>query len=420
MRVGIIGAGAAGLCAIRQSLAFNCDVIAFEQSDKIAGTWVYSDDIGRDKYGNDVHSSMYKELRTNLPKELMAFPDFPFPPSEKSFLPSSDVNAYLNRYADHFNLRDHIKFEHQVIRVRPKREMKTWEVITLNQPQNEYEKYTFDIILVCNGHFSVPSFPRYQGREVFRGTQLHSHHYRDSQRFAGKRVLTIGGGPSGLDITLDIATDAAKVFWSNHLVPPKVIKEQNLVQKVDVQELTADGAIFVDGSIESFDEVVYCTGYEFSFPFLSVDCGLLSEESYLQPLYKHCLSINSPSMGIIGLPVYVCPFQLFDLQIRFCLTFMTEQKELPANGDMLEDMERDMNARWQRGLNKRKAHAMGKGHQDKYYAELASAAGIDPIKPVVLKMYNECRQNQAKDFANYRRFKFTVLDDENFEAELMP
>ena len=31
---------------------------------------------------NLIHSSMYKNLRTNLPKEVMAFPDFPFDDSE--------------------------------------------------------------------------------------------------------------------------------------------------------------------------------------------------------------------------------------------------------------------------------------------------------------------------------------------------
>lgn len=39
-------------------------------------------------------------------------------------------------------------------------------------------------------------------------------------------------------------------------------------QKVDSQEFTADATIFVDGSIESFDEIVDCPGYAF-FSFLS-------------------------------------------------------------------------------------------------------------------------------------------------------
>jgi cation diffusion facilitator CzcD-associated flavoprotein CzcO len=56
---------------------------------------VYTESIGLDSYGIPVHSSMYKNLKTNLPKEVMAFPDFPFKTSEQSFLPHSEVRGYL-------------------------------------------------------------------------------------------------------------------------------------------------------------------------------------------------------------------------------------------------------------------------------------------------------------------------------------
>lgn len=63
--VGIIGCGASGLAALKnfteEGSQFNC--VAFEQTDSIGGTWVYTDDIDRDQYGLPVHSSMYKTLR---------------------------------------------------------------------------------------------------------------------------------------------------------------------------------------------------------------------------------------------------------------------------------------------------------------------------------------------------------------------
>lgn len=47
--------------------------------------------------------------RTNLPKESMAFPDFPFDPSLPSFLHHSDVLAYLDSYAEQSGVCDHIR-----------------------------------------------------------------------------------------------------------------------------------------------------------------------------------------------------------------------------------------------------------------------------------------------------------------------
>lgn len=420
MRIGVIGAGAAGLCAIKHAISFSCEVVAFEQSDVIGGTWVYTDEIGKDKYGNDIHSSMYKGLHTNLPKELMLFPDLPFPPQEKSFVSANDVNNYLKLYADTFNLRGHIKFQHHVLRLRPVPDTSTWEVTVINYSERKYEKYVFDAVLVCNGHFSTPSNPQLEGRDVFKGQQMHSHDYKVPTVFANKRVLVIGGGPSGIDISQEISQYAEKVFWSNHISPAKQVPGENLVQKTDIEKLTADGADFMDGSSETFDEIIYCTGYKYTYPFLSADCGISCDHNYIRPLYKHCLSINHSTLALIGLPFYVCPFQMFDLQIKFCLTFMTRRNQLPSKQEMIEDTNREMNGRWVRGLAKNKAHSMGHGHQDKYYADLAEAAKITPIKPVMLKMYDENRRNQQLDFANYRRMQFTVLDDENFVTKLLP
>lgn len=420
MKVCVIGAGAAGLCAIKQSLSFDCEVIAFEQGDKIGGTWVYTDKTGKDRHGNEIHSSMYRGLHTNLPKEIMGFPDFPFPPHEKSFLPAKDVDDYMNLYADSYKLRDHIRFEHHVIRVRPMADGKTWEVIVLNFRRAKYEKFIFDVVLVCNGHFSTPSHPNYEDSDKFDGRIIHSHDYRTPNQFVGKKVLIVGAGPSGVDIAQEVTQCADKVFWSNHSKAPRRIQAPNIVEKTDVARLIKQGAVFADGSMENFDEIINCTGYKFTFPFLSVDCGVFCDDNYVRQLYKHCISCNSPSLAIIGLPFLTCPFQMFDLQIRFCLTFMTGRKELPSKDEMLEDTARDMGGRWQRGLTKTKAHSMGTSYQDQYYADLASTAGVDPVKPVVLKMFDENKRIQAMDFANYRNYIYRALDDETFKSLLMP
>ena len=47
--------------------------------------------------------------RTNLPKEVMAFPDFPFPLKPPSFITHQAVRQYLEDYIDKFAMRDYIK-----------------------------------------------------------------------------------------------------------------------------------------------------------------------------------------------------------------------------------------------------------------------------------------------------------------------
>ncbi|CAL4167656.1 unnamed protein product, partial [Meganyctiphanes norvegica] len=109
-RIGVIGAGAGGLCAARHILAAgNIQPVVWEQSDRVGGTWVYNPNTGQDKNGLPIFSSMYKNLKTNLPKEVMAFPDSPFPEGGKSYVSHKGVLSYLEDYCKHYQLYPHIK-----------------------------------------------------------------------------------------------------------------------------------------------------------------------------------------------------------------------------------------------------------------------------------------------------------------------
>lgn len=65
MKICVIGAGSAGLTASRQATDQNYghEVVIFEQTGQLGGTWVYTDQIGKDEFGFPVHTSMYKNLR---------------------------------------------------------------------------------------------------------------------------------------------------------------------------------------------------------------------------------------------------------------------------------------------------------------------------------------------------------------------
>lgn len=99
---------------------------------------------------------MYEGLRTNLPKEVMGFPAVPFPETGKSYISAEEVLQYYQNYADAFDLRKHIKFEHHVLRVRPLID-ETWEVIVKDLSTKSLRLFIFDAVLVCNGHYSYPN-----------------------------------------------------------------------------------------------------------------------------------------------------------------------------------------------------------------------------------------------------------------------
>lgn len=114
----------------------------------------------------------------------MEYSDFTYPENSISYVPQADVLNYLKSYADHFNVTEHIKFNHLVIRVLPIENDK-WEVIVKDLPKNEFKTYIFDVVFVANGHSSTPITPHITGMEEFKGKMIHSHDYRSAEKYHG-------------------------------------------------------------------------------------------------------------------------------------------------------------------------------------------------------------------------------------------
>ena len=94
-------------------------------------------------------------VRTNLPKEVMAFPDFPFPSEWSSFLSHQQVLKYLEDYASHFYLYKYIQFNSIMSSVRPligkDSQKPLWEVVVTDADTKESQVLLFNAVIVCSG-----------------------------------------------------------------------------------------------------------------------------------------------------------------------------------------------------------------------------------------------------------------------------
>ncbi|KOC68207.1 Flavin-containing monooxygenase FMO GS-OX-like 3, partial [Habropoda laboriosa] len=430
MKIAVIGAGSAGLAALRHctSGTYDTEVVCYEKTDQVGGTWVYREETGFDRYGLPIHTSMYKNLRqvisakrceiyiklTNLPKEVMGYPDYPVSDTPESYLTRSQILNFLNSYCDHFNLRKHIRFLHNVELVEPSSGSRKWEIKVKDLAKNTILVESFDAVMVCNGHYFQPSMPNLKGQMDFKGEQLHSHDYRVPDIFIDKAVIVIGAGPSGMDLALDISRRAKRVFLSHHLNDPiGTVFPDNVIQKPDVKELTENGALFSDGTNEQVDVIFYCTGYKYSFPFLSEKCGVRVDSNMVTPLWKHLVSIENPTLALVGLPFYVCAFSMFDLQVRFVLQYWCGKRDFPSKADMLREEAEELEKRKKEGLRRKHFHMMGFKQGD-YYNDLANTAGITPLPEVLTKLHNESSMQFLNDLVHYRENRYKVIDDYNF------
>ncbi|NXI08306.1 FMO4 monooxygenase, partial [Irena cyanogastra] len=211
-RVAVIGAGAAGLASVKCCLEEGLEPTCFESSEDIGGLWRYTDST------DDGRVTVYRSVISNTSKEMSCFSDFPFPEDFPSYLPHSLVLEYLRMYARRFDLLRHVRFQTTVLSVRKRPDFLTsgrWEVVT--ECSGVRESHVFDAVMVCTGHYQEPYLPlaAFPGIEShFKGQRLHSREYRDVQAFRGKRVLVVGIGNTGGDLSVELSHVAAKVFLS--------------------------------------------------------------------------------------------------------------------------------------------------------------------------------------------------------------
>ncbi|GLV42179.1 Flavin-containing monooxygenase 2 [Carabus blaptoides fortunei] len=414
MHVAIIGAGAAGLASARYvtdpKFAFTCEV--FEQTNALGGTWVYTDSTGVDEYGLPVHTSMYHGLVTNLPKEIMDFPDFKFPDYEKSYLTQEEVLQYLQSYAKFHKIEQHIKYHHHVKQVHPVANNK-WSVTVTDLSTKVDITKEFDAVMVCNGHYAKPIMAKIAGQEQFTGQQIHSHDYRKSDPFRNQRVLVVGAGPSGIDIAFRLIDYASKIILCYKKMRISIPFPQSVTLKPRTVKIENNRAVFMDNSSEEIDAIIYCTGYEYDFPFLSKECEIKVENNFVQPLYKHLINIERPTMAIIGIPFTVLPFPMFDFQARFFLKHLKGNITLPSKEDMKLDTSRDMEARKARGFPIKHAHKLGPEFQGPYFTDLAHVAQIEPLLPVKLNIYADATTKPD------RKNVYKIIDTEHFTKTLL-
>lgn len=176
LKVAVIGAGVAGLCAARELKREGHDVVLYEKANQIGGTWVYNPEIESDPIGLNpdrkiIHSSLYRSLCTNLPKQLMGFSDYPFRFNQENgddyqnFTGHERVLEFLNNFAADFGIVELVKFNNEVVRVEKmgsssgKDNDDYWVV----ESRRDEEEERFDAVVICNGHYTIPRVAQLPG-----------------------------------------------------------------------------------------------------------------------------------------------------------------------------------------------------------------------------------------------------------------
>ncbi len=412
----VIGAGAAGLSALKALKEAGFTPIAFEMGTEVGGLWAIDNQNGR--------GGAYETLHINTSTKAMEFSDFPMPADIGDFPGHRHIAAYFASFAEHFGLLEHIQFNKEVVKCVPT--TSGYRLTVLDRASGQRTTTDFPAVVVANGHHFAPAFPPEHTYSNYEGVVLHSNEYRSPRAphdFSGERVLVVGMGNSAVDIASELSRDeqvervtvaARRGAWvlpkyilgkpldqgrffpmwlpsklRRRLVtqsfvwmhgkmssrglpePDHLIGEAHPTVSSEFPERVAGGHIemrkgfasalgktvtFSDGQSEEFDSIVFCTGYDVSFPFFDEDH--VSAPDNRLPLYHRAFHLRHRRVFFVGLAQTVGAIMpVAETQARLVAAHLKGDYNLPAPSEMERIVLRE-EAEMERRFVKSRRHSM--------------------------------------------------------------
>jgi thioredoxin reductase len=200
----VIGAGWSGLYALKYLLEEKLDARLYERESNLGGVWLYKEAQG----------GVYQSTHTTSSKTFLHASDFPLPDETPHFPKHDQILAYLNSYANHFNLWSHMYFECDIIKIE-KGQDNQWKMIL--RCNGKEIKEVFDGLVIASGQHQTANDLRHaEPFNQFTGTISHSISYKnpDEKLHRDKTILIVGGGETASDLAVELSTCARCIYMS--------------------------------------------------------------------------------------------------------------------------------------------------------------------------------------------------------------
>ncbi|MGI9532982.1 ArsO family NAD(P)H-dependent flavin-containing monooxygenase [Lutimonas sp.] len=273
----IIGGGQAGLSVGYFMKKTDLDYLLLDNQTKSGGSWLQT----------------WDSLNLFSPSKYSSLSGWQMPATQREYPTKDELLSYLSAYEK--------RYDFPIVR--------NTSVIQVSKKKDVFVIETNNGVLLCKsvvsatGTAMAPFVPAYPNSDRYKGKQIHSIDYRNTNGLRNKKVLIVGAGNSGAQILAEVSK-VTTTKWVT-LEPPVFLPEDidgrylfvqannsyfnkkeaaytenislsNIVQIESVKEglkngvykdyrpfkaFYDQGVIWSDDSKESFDLVIWCTGF---------------------------------------------------------------------------------------------------------------------------------------------------------------
>ncbi|MGS2740077.1 ArsO family NAD(P)H-dependent flavin-containing monooxygenase [Sinomicrobium sp. M5D2P17] len=283
----VIGGGQSGLACGYYLRRAKLNYLILDDREESGGAW----------------QSTWNSLTLFSPAEYSSLPGWLMPKSEGRFPAREEVINYLGKYEERYGFPVERPFCVDDVEQHD-------GVFRLITTKGDFYART---VIGATGTCANPIIPEVEGRKKYKGIQLHSVDYRKPEPFAGQKVLVVGEGNSGAQITAEISLYCREIKWATKKEPEfltddvdgyylfnvataKYKAEQegkpfdrsgynlgNIVMVPSVKDarkrgvlisegaftgMSEEGVIWENGTEEAFDAIIWCTGFGYATAFL--------------------------------------------------------------------------------------------------------------------------------------------------------
>lgn len=180
----VIGAGPAGINAAYALDKAGLEYRVIDRAKIFASTW----------------ANLYPSLHLNTSRFFSHLPERKFPLHFGLFPSAKQYHDYLVDWVNDHSFNIDLGID--VYRVAPT-DGGLWQVETSSGTE------TYRAVISATGVFNNSQLPTIDGMEHFEGDLMHSNAFRHPDQIRGKRVMVVGNGPSGTDISVAAGRVAA-------------------------------------------------------------------------------------------------------------------------------------------------------------------------------------------------------------------